>query len=264
MMFPARSLPSLTVLALVFEAAAAPASAQTKFKVDSKTSLAFWQMSPNYDHLWATTCPGDPDWRPGDSRSGGWTINPKLKLPSTGFADIEDTVHVPLFPRHVVAPVCVEAVRGEIDVADTVHWQGVHGLVAVQSDALISGSEMNDVLMHRLMGSTQYAEVIFTLDSLIDVKTNGDTVSGRAIGTIKIMNYVAPVNAVVEAFHDSAGMRVLTKWVVAISELDKMTPSLKTYAMGIQANLWKHFIMGADLVLVPSDSSAAASAGGGR
>jgi hypothetical protein len=264
MMSFARSLPSLTVLALVLGAAAAPASAQTKFKVDGKTSLAFWQMSPNFDHLWATTCPGDPDWRPGDSRTAGWTINPKLKLPSTSFADVEDTVHVPLFPRHVVAPVCVEAVRGEIDVADTVHWQGVHGLVAVQSAALISGSEMNDVLMHRLMGSTQHPEVIFTLDSLIDVKTNGDTVSGRAIGTIKIMTYVAPVNAVVEAFHDSAGMRVLTKWLVSISELDKMTPSLKYYAMGIQANLWKHFMMGADLVLVPSDGSAPASAGGGR
>ncbi len=158
---------------------------------------------------------------------------------------------------------CVEAVRGEIDVADTVHWQGVHGLVAVQSEALISGSEMNDVLMHRLMGSTQYAEVIFTLDSLIDVKTNGDTVSGRAIGTIKIMNYVAPVNAVVEAFLDSDGIRALTKWVVAISELDKMTPSLKTYAMGIQANLWKHFTWVRTSCSFRPDDSTPASAGGG-
>jgi len=49
-----------------------------------------------------------------------------------------------------------------------------------------------------------------------------------------------------------------------LSELDKMTPSLKFYAMGIQANLWKHFMMGADLVLVPSNGSAPASAGGGR
>jgi hypothetical protein len=263
-MFPARSLPTLTILALLLQAAPAVASAQTRFKVDAKTSLAWWQMSPNMNHLWATTCPGDPDWRPGEQRSGGWTINPKLKLPSTGFSNTEDTVHVPLFPRQVVAPICVEAIRGHIEVADTVHWQGVHGMVAVQSDALISGEVMGDEMMHRVMQSTQYHEMIFTVDSLVDVEMNADTIVGRAIGTMKIRDYTSPVTAYVQAFHDSAGLRVLAKWGVLASELGKMTPELKYYSLAMQANLWKHFFMGVDLILVPSDSDANASAGGGR
>jgi hypothetical protein len=72
-------------------------------------------------------------------------------------------------------PVCVEAIRGDIEVADTVHWQGVHGMIAVQSDALITGEDMRDNLMHRVMQATQYPEMTFTLDSLIDVKMKDDT-----------------------------------------------------------------------------------------
>jgi len=257
MRFLARPLPSLAVLALLLQAAPAPASAQARLKVDAKTSLAWWQMSPNLNHLWATTCPGDPDWRPGEERSGGWTINPKLKLPSTGYSNTEDTIHVPLFPRHVVAPVCVEAVRGDIEVADTVNWRGVHGMIAVQSDALITGEAMRDVMMHRMMSSVQYPEVIFTLDSVINVQRHGDTLNARALGTVKIgASYIRPVNAQVEALHDSAGLRVLTKWGVLASEIDKMAPKLKYYSLALQANIWKHFFMGADLILVPAGGNA--------
>src|SRR6266853_2667034 len=78
----------------------AAAHAQVRWTIDPKTSIAWWQMSPNLNHLWATTCPGDPSWRPGEGRSSGWNINPKLKLPRTGYANVDDTVHVPLFPRH--------------------------------------------------------------------------------------------------------------------------------------------------------------------
>src|SRR5437870_6293491 len=95
-------------------AAAGAAPAQTRWTVDPKTSLAWWQVSPHLNHLWATTCPAEPSWRPGEGRSTGWSINPLLKMPATGYANVEDTVHVPLFPRHWVNSVCVEAVGGEV------------------------------------------------------------------------------------------------------------------------------------------------------
>ncbi len=118
---------SLAAALLGLVTAVAPVPAQTHWTVDPKTSLAWWQMSPNMNHLWATTCPADSSWRPGENRSSGWVINPKLKLPRSGYGNVDDTVHVPLYPRHTVQPDCVEAVRGEVVVPDTVHWRGVHG-----------------------------------------------------------------------------------------------------------------------------------------
>src|SRR5437879_2832266 len=80
MMLHART-PAAALVGLLTVAAAA--QAQTRWTVDSRSSLAWWQMSPNLNHLWATTCPEEPSWRPGENRSGGWHIDPKLKLPGS-------------------------------------------------------------------------------------------------------------------------------------------------------------------------------------
>ena len=47
------------------------AQKQTRFAIDAKTSLAWWQIDPNYGHLWATTCPDERSWQPGEARSEG-------------------------------------------------------------------------------------------------------------------------------------------------------------------------------------------------
>lgn len=255
----ARSALAFSALALLLHA---PASAQGRWKVDAKTSIAWWQMSPTLNHLWATTCPGDPDWRPGEERSGGWTINPKLKLPSTGYSNTEDTIHVPLYPRHVVQPICVEAIRGEIAISDTAHWRGVHGSIFVQGDALITGESMRDVMMHQMMQTAQYPEMKFTVDSLIDIARTGDTLNAKAVGSFTIRDYTEPVTAVVKAFPDAGGMRVLAKWGVGAKDLDKMTPKLKYLSLGVQANIWKHFFMGADIIFMPAGATNSASSGG--
>jgi hypothetical protein len=257
-MSPVRLLLVFTAIGLLLNA---PASAQEHYKVDAKTSLAWWQMSPNLNHLWATTCPGDPDWRPGEERSGGWTINPKLKLPHTGYSNVEDTVHVPLFPRHVVSPVCVEAVRGDVTIADREHLRGVHGTIAVAGDALITGESMRDVTMHQVMQTAQYPEMTFTVDSLIDVSKTADTVTAQAVGTFTIRDYHMPALARVKAFPDGGGMRVLAKWMVKGDDLEKMIPKLTYLSLGTQAKIFKHFFMGVDMVLVPSSATAAASGG---
>jgi len=143
--------------------AVAAVPAQTRWTVDPKTSLAWWQMSPHMNHLWGTTCPAEPSWVPGEGRSSGWA---SATAPTkTREAAVEDTVNVPLHPRRTARPVCTEAVRGEVVVLDTVHWRGVRGAVAVQGEALITGLELRDILMHRTLETTRFPEITFTVIS---------------------------------------------------------------------------------------------------
>jgi len=222
MMLHART-PAAALVGLLTVAAAA--QAQTRWTVDSKSSLAWWQMSPNLNHLWATTCPEEPSWRPGENRSGGWHIDPKLKLPGSGYGNVEDTVHVPLFPRPEAQPLCSEAVAGEVLLPDTLKWRGAHGVVRVKADALITGQAMRDVMMHQLLQTWSFSEITFTLDSL--------------------------VIAAVKAFPGAGGMRVLAKWRVPAWMLLDLTPSIHSLGLGVNTWLWKDLFMGADLVFHP-------------
>jgi polyisoprenoid-binding protein YceI len=253
MMLRSRSLDTLlrrtlTAALVGLLAAVAVAHAQTRWTIDPKTSLAYWQISPNLNHLWATTCPGDSSWRPGEGRSSGWYINPKLKLPRTGYANDEDTVHVPLFPRHTVYPVCVEAARGEVVVADTVHWRGVVGTIAVQGSALVTGEMMRDVMMHQVLQTMQFPEIFFTVDSLVGITEQADTLRGSAVGTLTVRGQPHPTTAVVKVFPDAGGMRVLAKWRITAKELVEFTPKLHYLGLGVNTNIWHTFFMGADLM----------------
>src|SRR5437867_3402788 len=90
---------TLVLLAGVAAVAAVNLRAQTRLTVDPKASLAWWQMSPHLNHLWATTCPEEPTWRPGEGRSAGWIIDQAVKTKSkTGFQNVGDTINVPLYP----------------------------------------------------------------------------------------------------------------------------------------------------------------------
>ncbi len=263
MMLRARSLHRLLRLTLAaplvglgLVTAAAAAHAQARWTIDPKTSLAWWQMSPHLNHLWATTCPGDPSWRPGEGRSSGWNIDPKLKLPRTGYANVDDTVHTPLFPRRTVEPICVEAVRGEVVVADTVRWRGVLGAVAVRGDALVTGEAMRDVMMHQVMGTMSFPEVQFALDSLVGVTKQADTLFGRAVGILTIGGKPVPTTALVKAFPDAGGMRVLAKWHIPATDLHHLTPKLGYLGLGINTRLWHTMFMGADIVFRREDRGA--------
>ncbi|HXQ30019.1 MAG TPA: hypothetical protein VN848_12225 [Gemmatimonadales bacterium] len=234
----------------------AVARGQAKWVVDTKASLAWWQVSPNLNHLWATTCPGDPGWRPGEGRSGGWFIDPKLKMPETGYSGVEDTVHVPLFPRKTVSPICAEAVRGHITVDDTLHWRGAHGMVAVRSDAFITGEQMRDVMMHHSLQSVQYPEITFNLDSLVGMTQQGDTLVGTAYGTETVGQVVIVVHPALKVFNDPEGLRVLAKWQITATELGMLAPELHEFGLGINTRIWKRFYMGVDLVLHPAHAAA--------
>ena len=237
-------------------AAVTAAPAQTRWTIDPKESLAWWQVSPHLNHLWATTCPQEHSWRPGEGRSSGWYINPDLKLPKTGYSNVQDTVHVPLFPRGDVTPVCVQAVHGEVVLSDTVHWRGAAGSVSIQGDALVTGEQMRDVAMHNVMQTAQFPEIQFTLDSLVGMTKQGDTLRGSAVGTLTVRGVPSRATTVVKAFPDAGGMRVLAKWRVSMVKLEEMTPKLKYMGLGANTRIWKDFFMGADLVFRPAATGA--------
>jgi len=232
------------------------AAAQARWTVESNSSLAWWQINPNLNHLWATTCPADPGWRPGESRSPGWAVNPALELPSNGYADGSDTVHVPLYPRYKVRHLCEEAVRGEISVGDTVHWTGVHGWVTVRSDAIVSGEAVRDVTMHQVIEASRYPLIRFTVDSVLGIAKHGDTLEGSAIGTMTVRGISTPMVATVKVLPDSGGLRVLVKWRIPASALYQLAPTLHTIGLGLNLRIWKDFFMGGDLVLRPAGGAA--------
>jgi len=232
------------------------ARAQTHWAVDSKSSLAWWQMSPHLNDLWATTCPSDPSWRPGEQRSAGWHFDPSLKLPRNGFANVDDTIDVPLYPRRKVLPDCVEAVRGEVTVADTLEWRGVHGTIAVQGNALLTGEAMRDNAMHQALETVQHPEILFTLDSLVNVTRVADTVRGDAVGTLTIRGVRDTTTAAVTFFPDGGGLRVLAKWRVSAANLFDYIPKVKSIGLGLNTWIWHYFFMGADLVFQRDTATA--------
>jgi len=224
------------------------APAQMRWTVDPKTSLAWWQMSPHLNHLWATTCPGEPSWRAGEGRNGGF--NSYGALSRTGYGNVDDTVHVPLYPRQRVHRGCVEAVRGEVVVADTMNWRGVRGTVDVQGDALVTGETMRDVAMHQAMETAGFPEIHFTLDSLVGMTKQADTLRGSAVGTLTVRGVHMPITAALKVFSDAGGLRVLAKWRIPAPTLQlELVPKLHYMALGVNTLIWHDFFMGADLVL---------------
>jgi polyisoprenoid-binding protein YceI len=243
--------------ALVGLLAAAAAHAQTRWTIDPKASLAWWQMSPHLNHLWATTCPEERSWRPGENRSSGWNINPKLKMPHTGYGNVDDTVRVPLFPRPRVTFVCSEAVEGQVVLPDTVGWRGARGEVVVRADALITGEAMRDVVMHQVLQTYQFPNIRFTLDSLVGFTKQADTLFASAVGTLIVREVPHPTTMQVKAFPEAGGMRVLAKWHIPAALLQiQLVPKLHSIGLGANTLIWHDFFMGVDLVFRPQATAA--------
>jgi hypothetical protein len=134
-------------------------------------------------------------------------------------------------------------------VLDTAHWRGVHGAVAVQGAALITGQAMRDVLMHQILETTQFPEIRFTLDSLVGLTKQADTLFGSAVGTLTVRGVQKPTTAAMKAFPNAGGMRVLAKWRVPAATLQlELVPKLKYVNLGVNTEVWKDFFMGVDLV----------------
>lgn len=250
---PPRQLAAPLLAAITLIAAPVPAAAQTvpsRWRIDPKASLAWWQIDPHYNHLWATTCPEDPSWQPGEGRSSGYYIDYALrpKTRDTGYSDSR----IPLYPRGRVRGVCSEAVTGTVTAADPAIWSGVHGTVVVAADRLITGLRLRDKYARSAVLETgKYPEVRFTVDSLVAVQP-GDTIRAVAAGTLEVHGVQKAVSVPVRAWHDGGGLRVLGQFQFPAPDLVyEYGMSRMALGLGVILGRWKTVHLGADLVLRP-------------
>ena len=234
------------VLIAGLSALAAGAHAQVRWTVDAKSSLAWWQLNPHMDHLWATTCPGEPSWRSGGGRSTTWLMNRWRGAPT-----VFDTVNVPLYPRPAARDVCAEAVRGEIVAPDTATWRGVRGVVVVKPDLLFSGNQQRDTHMRdAILETKQHPEIRFTIDSLVNATRQADTLSGSAVGIFSLHGVNRPMVATIRMWADAEGLRVVGKfWMPAKAMVEEYGLSSKALGLGVGVRVWKDLFMGVDLLL---------------
>jgi hypothetical protein len=227
-----------------------PAIAQIRLTIDPVLSLAWYQINPHLNHLWATTCPEEPSWRPGESHSGGW-LGTGFRLSRQGNASVSDTVGVPIFPRYEARARCTEAVEGEILAADTVTWRGVRGRVIVKADKLVSGDPRRDAFTKSdILDVGRYPEIRFTIDSLVDLRREADTIVAKALGVFSTRGVGKPITAGVRAWPEAGGLRVTAKFHVPAEALtDEFGVSKFALGLGVRTNIWHHLFMGVDVIL---------------
>ena len=243
---------NLLILALLLPAAL-PAQTQ-RLVVEPKTSLAWWQIDPHYEHLWATTCPNDPSWQPGEGRDPGQYTDYAAR-PSTTAAARSDA-RIPLFPRYRVRPVCRSAVHGEVTVGDTATLRGVRGRITMIADSLFTGLDMRDIYARRAILETgRYPEIGFTIDSLVEVRRAGDTTKAFAVGQFELHGVSQPMRAPVSAWRDPAGLRVRAQFSVPARMLvNEFQMSKWGLGMGVVMKRWQTIHMGVDVILRPAGS----------
>ena len=238
-------------LALVLAPRNASAQAVT-YTVAPMTSVAWWQVDPNYGHLWATTCPDDPSWQAGESRQGSAPVHEstRKKVSVVSYSDKS----IPLYQRLDVNPVRRPAVSGSIVVGDTVHWSQVHGEIKVLGDSLYTGLNMRDAYArHAVLETPHNRYIVFTVDSLTDVQQANDTIHATAVGTFLLHGVTQPMTAPVKAWHDAAGLRVQTQFHFPADNLVKVYNMSKiALGMGVMMGRWKEMHMGVDVIMKPN------------
>ncbi len=222
------------------------AGGQTKWTVDPASSLVWWQMVPHMDHLWATTCPREPSWRAGDGRSSQWFMKNLLRAQTAA-----DTSNIPLYPRYAARDICVDAVRGEITAQDTLTWTGVRGSVVVKADRLLTGQTQRDQYTREsLLETNRYPEIGFTIDSLVGVVEQADTVNGSVVGVLTLRGVTRPMVVAVRMWPEAGGLRVVGKFRVTAPELvEQFGISSHALGLGVGVRIWHYLYMGVDLVM---------------
>lgn len=245
-------------VALLGAPLAVPGEAQTRWTAERRSSLAWYQMNPHLNHLWATTCPEEPSWRPGDGYSGGWSVSQMFKPPKHGYAAVSDTTIIPLYPRRKVRSVCTEAVTGEFTIADTVNWTGISGKVVVEAAKVFSADNRRDEYARKSVLEThRYPEIQFVVDSMVNITRKGDTLSGTAWGVFTVHGNSQPMDAGIRFWHEpgTGGLRVLGKFHITAEDMIKKY-GISKFALGLGAatNIWQDLYMGVDMLVKPEGS----------
>ena len=232
---------------------AAQTASRNAWTIKPRESLAWWQVEPNYGHLWATTCPGDPSWSAGESRSSGYNYRDENIAVSAQLSS-----RIPLFPRGKVTPVCGDAIHGDIAISDSVNWRGVSGTIVINAHDLTTGADFRDAYAQKAVLKTNaYPTIEFNIDSLTDLRVEGDTIRATALGSLLLVGKLHPKSARLVAWRVPGGLRVRGQIQVPAKD---MTGSLglSKFAlnMGVVLGRWDTLYMGIDLI-VKSPSTGA-------
>jgi len=221
--------------------------------VESRASLAWWQIEPHYNHLWATTCPQDPAWQPGEGRSPGYYVNYLARARTTD-ADHEHAP-VPLYPRKRVRYVCEPAVTGSLSVPRD--YRQTTATISVRAEDLVSGLDVRDSFARRaVLQTTTYPTITFTLDSLdaVAAKTSGsDTLRTTATGTLELHGVRKTIRVPLQAWREGEIMRVKGQFAFPARDLvSEFRMSSLALGMGVTMGRWRSMHMGLDVVFVPA------------
>lgn len=218
--------------------------------MEPKASLAWWQVNPHFGHLWATTCPDDPGWQPGEGRSPGYYIDYFRRHQTLDSGRSE--ARIPLYPRKRVRYVCRSAVIGQIDVADATTWSLAGGRISVLADSLVTGLDMRDGYARKYVLQTRdHPAIRFTIDSLTVRTMAADTIRGNVVGTFELHGVRKVITAPVRAWPEGGGMRVQTQFHFPAKDLiHEYQMSKAALGMGVVMGQWKEVHMGVDLLLM--------------
>jgi polyisoprenoid-binding protein YceI len=251
-MSPTMARRSVVAVLLVL-ATAASANAQTeRYSVDTRASLAWWQINPHFNHLWATTCPSDPSWQPGEGRSPGYYVDYLARHDAYESGRLDS--RIPLYPRKRIRYVCRQAVHGQFDVANLQNWQLNGGSISVLADSLVTGLDQRDNFARRsVLNTDQYPAIRFTVDSLANKRTSADTLWANAVGTFELRGIRKIASMPLKAWPEGGGIRVQTHYEIPGKALsDDWGMSKRALGMGVAQSIWKEVHMGVDILLVKS------------
>jgi hypothetical protein len=236
-------------------AAFEPAAAQTPttLQIDQQRSLVWWQIDPHFGHLWASSCPKDPSWQPGEGHSAGYYLNYAAR-PNIGTTKASEN-KIPLFPRRTVRPNCRTAVSGTFTSTDPVAFTNFRGKITVLPDSIETGANHRDAFATKYVYNTdKYPTIDFVIDSLtnIAVSASGDTVNAVAVGTFHLRGAKKATRVQVRGIKEPSGLRVRGVFAMPASELrDQYGVSQWAMGAGIGLKLWDTLFMGFDLILTP-------------
>lgn len=234
---------------------------QYQFTVDTIYSLAWYQVNPHISVLWATTCPQDPHWRPGESRNTGWDLR-GLPTPKVGMALIHDSV-IPWYERDAARPVCTpNAVFGNVTADDTLTWRGLRGTIQVDPTKLVSGLPHRDrTALRDIFQPHKWRYIKFVIDSISDI-TPADTIRGLLYGRWFFRDVELPTASPFTAWHEAPGLRVRARLNMAPLELHEVYGvSIVNIRLGLMRGVWERIHYGVDVILRPSANPASASSG---
>jgi hypothetical protein len=236
----------LVSCAALGSALAAQSARGGRWSIKARESLAWWQVEPNYGHLWATTCPGDPSWSAGESRSSGYAYRDEGIAVSAKLG-----TRIPLFPRGKVTPVCNDAIHGDITIADSVNWRGISGTITIDAEKLTTGADFRDAYAQKaVLKSHAYPSITFAIDSLTEVHVEGDTIRATGVGVLTLIGKAHAKSGRVVAWRVPEGLRVRAQLQVPAKDMITVFGMSKfALNMGVVLGRWDTLYMGIDLIL---------------